>query len=73
VRSVPITLRTTAPALFVTLTTAAQGRFSDNAVLLLPAASSGTTVRFLSAGTLDYGLLASTLRAEHLQSYLAVS
>ena len=61
--SVNITLSADSTALFVTLTTAAAGRFSDNAVILTPGAS---TVAFIPWGALDLGLLASSLRVEHV-------
>ena len=54
-------------AVFVTLTTRADGRFSDNAFLLLP--STGATVQFVPFGPLDLDLLKSSLRVEHLASY----
>lgn len=71
--TVPITLYTTKAALFVTLTTQAAGRFSDNAFLLLPSATS--IIDFIpwdSGGLTEEGLslLHSTLRVEHLQQYL---
>lgn len=59
-----------APAAFVTLTTQAPGRFTDNSFWVGPAAGATTTVAFLPFGHLDYELLASTLRVEHLQQYL---
>jgi hypothetical protein len=64
--SVPITLTASATALFVTLTTLAQGRFSDNALLLSPGA---TTVSFIPWAGFDAALLASSLRVEHVASY----
>lgn len=65
--SVDIKINTDAPAVFVTLTTLAQGRFSDNALLLLP--QSPLTVRFIPFDTLDLNLLKSSLRVEHVASY----
>eukprot|EP01047_Picozoa_sp_COSAG01_P040745 COSAG01_NODE_3448_length_6086_cov_4.407049_8_plen_432_part_00 len=69
---VKISLRSNATALYVVLTTAAQGRFSDNAFLLR-----GGVVRdldFLSwSGAMDsakVALLQSTLRVEHLADNL---
>lgn len=67
-------------ALFVTLTTGAQGRFSDNAVIIrggAPSASS-VTLRFIgfpvaadgSGAPVDVGLLERTLRVEHLAQYV---
>jgi len=68
--SVDVTLATAATALFVTLTTAAQGRFSDNAFALRPGTS---TIQFVPWGALDLELLKSTLRVEHLQVMVAPS
>ena len=63
-----ITLSTNTTALYVILTTAAQGRFSDNAVLL--EANTETQLEFISwDGPLDsskLSLLRSSLRVEHL-------
>lgn len=67
--SVPITLTSTAAALFVTLTTQAQGRFSDNVVAVPGPSAPPVEVRFLPFGPLDAGLLASTLRVDHLQAF----
>jgi len=64
--SVPVTLSASATALFVTLTTLAQGRFSDNALILGPG---NTTVAFLPWEGFDAGVLASSLRVEHLGAY----
>jgi hypothetical protein len=70
--AVPIRLTATAPALLVTLFTQANGRFSDNFLPLLLAGEAGaTTLRFLPFGPLDFGLLVSTLRVEHLQRHWA--
>jgi beta-mannosidase len=60
-------------ALFVSLTTGAQGRFSDNG-FILPGGASGSS-RVLSfigfgPGGVDVALLRSTMRAEHLGLYL---
>ena len=61
-----------ATAAFVTLTTLAQGRFSDNAFWLSSGASSGLsrTISFIPFGDFDAQLLATSLRVEHLQQYL---
>lgn len=71
-----ITLSSSATALYVTLTTAAQGRFSDNAFILpvavtsrSPPAAGVYTVNFTFFGYPDVALLASTLRVEHAQMY----
>lgn len=65
---VPVTVTTDATALYVTLTTLAQGRFSDNAFYMTGAGSK--TVYFLPFGVLDLGLLQSTTRVEHVGSYV---
>lgn len=64
--SVPITLTASATALFVHLTTLAQGRFSDNSLILLPGS---TVVSFLPWGPLDVALLTASLRVEHVKMY----
>lgn len=56
--TVPITLLSTHTALYVTLTTLAQGRFSDNA--------------FIAWGELDRALLRKSLRVESLSDYANV-
>ncbi len=62
--TVDVTLATDAPAAYVVLTTLAQGRFSDNAVLLLPP---GGTLQFIPfGGAADIALLASSLHVDHL-------
>lgn len=69
--SVPVTVTSSAPALYVTLTTAAQGRFSDNVFLMFDQLS--TTVNFLPfelAGPLDLKLLKSSTRVEDLYANL---
>jgi len=63
-----ITLSTNATALYVILTTAAPGRFSDNAFYLLP--TQPKQIEFVPFGSFDSNLLAATLRVEHLQQYL---
>ena len=68
-----ITLTTTATALYVVLTTAATGRFSDNAFLL--EASEPKVIEFVSwtPGGMDatqLAVLKSSLRVEHLQENL---
>ena len=55
-------------ALFVTLTTLAQGRFSDNAFLLLPGAPK--VVQFVPFEGFDAAELAATLRVEHANGYM---
>jgi hypothetical protein len=64
--TVPITLTANATALYVVLTTRAQGRFSDNAVVL---EAGQKVVEFLPWSELDaqgVALLKSSLRVEHL-------
>ena len=63
-----VTLSTNATALYVTLTTAAHGRFSDN-FFAMPAGSS-RVVKFVPFSTFDATTLAPSLRVEHLQMYL---
>ena len=66
--TVPITLSTNATALYVVLTTRADGRFSDNAFLL--EAGMATVVDFLPWGPLDLQLLKTSLRVEHMAENL---
>jgi len=66
--SVPITLTTDVVAVYVTLTTQANGRFSDNAFLLLPSAP--TTVDFLPFGALEMQKLIDSLRVEDASAYM---
>ena len=71
-----ITLTTTATALYVVLTTAASGRFSDNAFLL--EAGEPKVIEFVSwkpGGTdaMQLAVLKSSLRVEHLQENLGTS
>jgi beta-mannosidase len=68
--SVSVALTTSATALYVWLSTTEQGRFSDNALVLLP--DKETVVEFLSfvkTGTSSVDLEAS-LRVEHLAMYM---
>ena len=73
---VTITLTSDSPALYVVLTTAAQGRFSDSAILLEGGVTAAREVDFLPwDGPLDatkVALLRSTLRVEHLAENLLV-
>jgi hypothetical protein len=62
--SIDIALQADATALFVTLTTLAHGRFSDNAFALAPG---HTTIQFMPFGALDAPTLRKSLRVEHLQ------
>ena len=72
-RSAPVTVSVRsaggAAAILVTLTAAAQGRFSEN-VLVLPAGD--RVIDFLAVGDapLDVGLLRSSLRVEHARTYV---
>lgn len=62
---IAVTVTSVAPALFVTLTTAAQGRFSANSFLVTPA--SPRNIYFLPlAGDDQWPLLNATLRVLHL-------
>ena len=63
-----VALTTDAPALFVTLTTQAPGRFSSNALTLLLPPGRNLTFEFWRSAD-DLALLASTLRVEHAQMY----
>eukprot|EP00730_Choanoeca_flexa_P008569 TRINITY_DN12506_c0_g2_i18.p1 TRINITY_DN12506_c0_g2~~TRINITY_DN12506_c0_g2_i18.p1 ORF type:complete len:975 (+),score=156.28 TRINITY_DN12506_c0_g2_i18:81-2927(+) len=65
--SVDITLQSDRVAMYVTLTTLAQGRFSDNAFIIMPGKK---TIRFLPYENFDLTSLRSTLRAEHLANNL---
>jgi len=63
-----VTLKSDKVALYVTLTTSAQGRFSENAFLM---DVSEKKVVFMSfSENLDVQTLRSTLRVEHLQQNL---
>jgi hypothetical protein len=66
--SVPVTVSASGTALFVTLTTAAHGRFSENFFIL--AAGAQRVVDFLPFAALDVATLKATLRVEHVRSYL---
>ena len=65
--TVKVKLTANATALFVHLTTLANGRFSDNFFLLPPGSR---TVLFLPFGPLDEKLLRSSVRVDHLQHRL---
>jgi len=65
--TVDITFNTTAPALYLTFTTLANGRFSDNAFLALPP---GGKIQFVPFnGPVDVAQLRNSLRVEHVASY----
>ena len=53
--------------MYATFTTLAHGRFSDNAILLLPGA---TTIQFIPFGALQIDALRTSLRVEHVATYL---
>jgi hypothetical protein len=56
-------------AMYVTLTTLAHGRFSDNAFLLGSNGKLQTVVQFIPFGKLDLSMLKSSLRVEDVSSY----
>jgi beta-mannosidase len=64
--SFAITLTSDKLAAYVTLTTLAQGRFSDNAFFLLPGTA---TVSFIPWAEAQGPLLQESLRIEHVASY----
>ena len=70
--ALPVTLTVQGgAAVLVVLTTQAAGRFSDNALVIVPEGQ--RVLRFLPmlpGAALDRELLASTLRVEHLSQYL---
>lgn len=63
--SVAITLYTDKPALYVTLTTLAQGRFSDNA-FFMPSGKQAIIQFIPFGGAADIATLKASLRLEHL-------
>jgi len=65
--SIAITLTCDTLCAYVTLTTLAAGRFSDNAFFLQPGA---TTVYFLPWAEGQYPVLVESLRMEHMASYM---
>jgi hypothetical protein len=66
--SVPVTVSTDAPALLVTLTSLAQGRFEPN--LLTLASAGDTVVSFLPFEGFEAQQLDGSLRIEHAALYL---
>lgn len=64
---VPVTIESKRFALYVTLTTLAQGRFEDNAFVMLPGAK---TVMFYPFEGFSLDELKSSLRAEHTATYM---
>ena len=68
-QSVDIELTSTATAVYVWLSTLEQGRFSDNAFVLLPGVARTVSFQsFVAAGT-SSAALTKSLRVEHLQQY----
>ena len=65
--TIDVQLNASATALYVTLTSLAQGRFSDNAFAMPPG---GTVIQFLPLGATDITGLSTSLRVEHLQPHL---
>ena len=65
---VPITLRSSRTALYVTMTTLAAGRFQRNAFMLH--ADTPTVVEFLPWAGFDEAVLRRSLRVESLASYM---
>lgn len=65
--SIAITLTCDTLCAYVTLTTLAAGRFSDNAFFLTPGT---TTVSFIPWQEGQYPMLVESLRMEHMASYL---
>jgi beta-mannosidase len=65
--SVEVTVTTDKFALFVTLTTLAQGRFSDNAFAMLPGKK---TLKFFPFQGFELSELKATLRIEHTATYM---
>lgn len=65
--TVPVVVTADAAALFVGLTTAAHGRFSENFFVM---AAGSVTVEFISFGPLDVEVLTTTLRVEHVKHYV---
>jgi len=61
-----VTLTSDKFALFVTLTTRAQGRFNENAFLMYPGKKQ---VQFLWFGNPQIDILKNSLRVEHVQMY----
>lgn len=61
-----VSLAASAPALYVVLTTQAQGHFSDNAFIMR---GGPLVVNFTFFGPQDVAFLSSTLRVEHAQMY----
>lgn len=69
-RSIDVYVTARAPALFVTLTTLAQGRFSENAFLAGVPGWGRKVVQFVPFGKLDIQLLRQSLRVEDVSMYM---
>lgn len=65
--AVEVVVTSSATALYVTLTTLAQGRFSDNAFAMGPGKVS---VSFVPVGFVDLPTLKKSIRVEHLKPHL---
>jgi len=65
--TVPIKLVADRFALYLTLTTLAQGRFSNNAFVMPPGE---TTLEFIPFAGFDFAELSSSLRVEHAATYM---
>jgi beta-mannosidase len=66
--TINIAVTSTATALYVHLSTLAQGRFSDSA-FVMPGATT-VNIAFIPFGEADIGTLTDTLRIEHIAMYL---
>ncbi len=64
--TVNVTVSTDATAVYVTLTTLAAGRFSDNAFLAMPG---DRVLTFIPFGDLTLDVLTSSIRVEHVAMY----
>lgn len=67
--SVDVTVTTNAVSVYTTLTTLAQGRFDDNAFVLVPPSR---TIRFVPFGPLDLATLKASIRVEDVATYRAM-
>ena len=65
--TINVLLHASGTALYVTLATLAQGRFSDNSFAMAPG---DKTIQFLPLGPPDVAALRASLRVEHMQPYL---
>ena len=65
--SVLITLDASATALYVTLTTLAHGRFSDNAFAMAPGKVTVSFIPMQKSAPVDISVLKASLRIEHLE------